>query len=136
MNLIKFALVLGAVVCVQQTRAADIMETNTPPTKPKIILDAGTQEDAEQALAVCREWLTLWQDGKIEKASRLVMDPVRKPFAADMKKRKIELKSIDDIRIYKNRDRLLGRFHITVAPKQGMGIDMEFQNGKWWITAR
>jgi hypothetical protein len=53
-----------------------------------------------------------------------------------MKKRKMDLKSVDDIRIFKHRERLLGRVHVTSSPKQGMGIDMEFQNDKWWITAR
>lgn len=47
-----------------------------------------------------------------------------------------ELKNFDDFDVFKHKDRLLGRVHITVAPKQGMGIDMEFLDGKWWITAR
>jgi len=87
-------------------------------------------------LAVCRRFVALWQDGKTEEAAALVVEPARKQFVAQMIKKKIELKTFDDVRVFKHKDRLLGRVHITVAPTQGMGIDMEFQDGKWWITAR
>jgi len=87
-------------------------------------------------LAVCRRFVALWEDGKSEEAAALVVEPVRKQFVAEMTRKKIELKNFDDVDVFKHKDRLLGRVHITVAPKQGMGIDMEFLNGKWWITAR
>jgi hypothetical protein len=101
---------------------------------PNVTLKAGAQKDADAALAVLRRFLQLWEEDKYEKASLLVVEPLRKEFIAHLQNRPIELKSIDDITIYEAKDGFGARVHIAVVPKGGIGMDMVFQDGKWWIT--
>lgn len=127
-------LVLCAIALCSRAVATGGAETSA--TTPKVILEGGTQKDAEGAVAVCREWLSLWQSKRYEKASLLVVEPGRKSMLAHMRQRPIELKSVDDVRIFTYKERLIARVHCTVAPKQVIGVDMEYQYAKWWITAR
>jgi len=74
----------------------------------------------------------------------VVDERVRRGFADEMMKRPIDLKSIDDVRLFKPRERLLARVHASVAPSpdrkdlqtHGIGIDMVYLEGRWWVTAR
>jgi hypothetical protein len=112
--------------------------------KPKVVLDAGTEADAEAAIALVEKFLGFWDQRKYEEASALVAEPVRKQFVEHMKKRAIKLMSVDDVRLFKRDDLLLARVHASVAPspdrkdlkKQEIGIDMVFRDGNWWVTAR
>jgi len=111
---------------------------------PKVVLDAGTQAEADSAIAVVKKFLGFWDERRYDEACALVDEPVREQFEEHMKKRAIELKSVDDIRLYKVNDNLLARAHASVGPspdrkelkKQEIGIDMVFRDGKWWIAAR
>jgi hypothetical protein len=112
--------------------------------KPTVVLNAGTQADADAALAVVEKYLALWEQRKHEQACALVAEPVRAQFAERMKKRGIELKRIDDLRLFERKGVLVARVHASIAPwpdrkdleSQGIGIDMVFRDGKWWVTAR
>jgi hypothetical protein len=113
-------------------------------SKPKVTLDAGTQTDADAAIAVMEKFLGLWDERKYEEASKLVAEPVRKLFVENMPKRDIEFKSVDDIHLFKRDEILLARVHASLAPsperkdlkKQEIGMDMVYRDGKWWVTAR
>ena len=110
--------------------------------KPKVVLGAGTQQDADAAIAVAEKFLWAWDQREYARASELVDERVREQFAEKMKKRPIELKSIDDIRLFKPREWMLARVHASVAPSpdrkdlqtQGIAIDMVYFNKKWWVT--
>jgi hypothetical protein len=112
--------------------------------KPKVVLDAGTQEDADAALAVIEKFLGLWQERKYDEASKLVTERVREEWVKTMKRSAIKLQRIEDIRLFKPRDELVARVHVFVDPnpdrkdlkKQEKGLDMVFRDGKWWVTAR
>lgn len=132
------ALIFNSVPCKADKAAAQ------EALMPKVILNGGTQEDANGAIAVAEKFLRLWEQNKYEQACVLVAEPVRKQFEQHMKKRPIELQTVRDIRLFSHKDRLFARVHAWVAPwpsrkdltKQGIGIDMVFQDGKWWITVR
>jgi hypothetical protein len=112
--------------------------------KPKVVLEAGTQADADAAIAVMEKFLGLWDERKYEEASKLVAEPVRKLFVENMPKRHIEFRRVDDVRLFKRDEMLLAYLHASVAPsperkdlkKQEIGMDMVFYDGMWWVTKR
>ena len=106
------------------------------PRKPKIVLDAGMQGDAEAAIVVVERFLGIWEQRKHDQASALVSEPVRKQAEQELRRRQIQLISLDDIRLYMHKGVLLARVHVSVVPspdrkdlvKEEIGIDMIFLN--------
>jgi HEAT repeat protein len=101
---------------------------------PKVTFQDATRDDADAALAMLRTFLDLWQNKEYTKAEALVDERVRLGWRKQMEQRTMSLRSIDDINVFKSKDMLRARAHISTAPKGGLGLDLMFIDGKWWMT--
>lgn len=114
--------------------------------KPEVTLDAGTQADAEAALAVAGQFLKLWEDKKYEEAGKLALEPIREGFDKEMRKSPIKLQRIEKILLRKSRsgEGLAARVHFLQDPPPTrkdlksvtQALDMVLHEGKWVLTAR
>jgi len=110
--------------------------------KTKVTLDHGTQEDAKAALKVLRRFLSNWEARKYSDALKDVYPALRDEHKKEMKKRPFKLQRIEDIRLSKRRDVIRARIHVAADPsppradrkKRGIGIDMIYVEGRWWIA--
>ena len=111
-------------------------------SQPKVTLDHGTQEDADAALKVLRRFLSSWEARKYSDTLKEVYPAVREGHKKEMKKRPFKLQKIEDIRLSKRRNVIRARIHVAADPspsradlkKRGIGIDMIFLDGRWWIA--
>ncbi len=101
---------------------------------PKVTLEETTVDDADAALDTLRKFLGHWQKQEYEKAELLVDERLRQGWRKQMEKRPMVLLAIDDIRVFKRKDNLRARAHITTSPKGGHGLDLMFIDEKWWIS--
>jgi ankyrin repeat protein len=111
---------------------------------PEIQLDSNTtQRDANEALSLVQKFMTLWEQGKHKKASKLVFefDPkrqqTRENVLAYIASRTAKL---DQIHLFtakksgtRKQDIWRASAHFTVEPFDEMRMDLININGKWWI---
>ena len=137
------ALIVATIFHVTLCGVSSAVEQEEDP-KPKVTLNAGTQNDVEEALIVLRKFLDGWESRDYQSAASHVLEPVRKDFVQEMKKRPMKLQRIEDISVSERKGHLRARIHIAADPdvnredltKRGIGIDMIRTEGQWWITAR
>ncbi len=108
--------------------------------KAEVTLSSGTQVDAHAALQVIAKFLEHWRDDEIEKALAFVIPKLRDQFQKELTRKHESVKGIKhikSIRIYTHsrRNVLVARVWFVVAPHQGIGMDMEFGEGRWMVTA-
>ncbi len=115
----------------QQARKANVKNESKD---TKITFKDATQEDADAALTMLRTFINHWQNKDYKKAEALVDERLRFAWRKQMERRLMHLQSIDDIRVIKHKDILRARAHISIAPKGGLGLDLIFRDGKWWMT--
>lgn len=113
----------------QVTQAA----TEAVSANPKVTLKDATREDSDAALALLRSFLALWQEGKLAEAAEFVDERIRHGYLEEMKKEPMRLRSIDDMTLTMRNGQGRARVHITRSKGGGLGLDMIFRDGKWWI---
>lgn len=110
--------------------------------EPEIILDHGTKADAQAALKVLQRFLDNWEARKYSDALKEVHPALREGHKKEMKNRSFKLQRVEDIKLSKRRDVFRARIHVAADPsppradrkKRGIGIDMIFIEGRWWIA--
>ena len=116
------------------------------PEKAEVVLQAGTQADAEAALVVAKKILKFWEEKNYEEARKLVHEPVRDAAEKEMRRDSFKLQRIEKITLRKSRtgDQLVARLQVLGDPpprrpelkSSTQMMDMIFLDGKWWMTAR
>lgn len=130
-----------SILCVASITVGNAAGENEFP-QPKVTLDHGTQEDADAALKVLQRFLSSWEARKYSDALKEVYPAVRKGHEKEMKKRSFKLQRIEAIRLSKRKDVVRARIRVAADPsppraarkKRGIGIDMIFLDGRWWVA--